>query len=374
MAGISTDSFFKLKRNSSEIKSEIFVKYFKFWCGVLLFAQKYKTIDQLLYIDLFSGPGRYANGDSSTPIKILDSVIASKNSQIDLDKSVRTFFNDEKKKLVDTLEKHISSLTYFNQLTHKPVILNKSVSKDLLSQLLRKGVPSLTFIDPFGYSYSMEILLNSVKEWGSDLFMLFNINRIRAAIMNPVVEGLMNEIFQQELQVIRSYYAKETNPYKREEFIISKFENLFKNRGYLVFKFRIYFPSKDQTSHYLYLVSKVKLAYLKIKEIMKIYSDYQPDGVPLFSANTPQQNPIFYPELEDFSIHHLERDLISKKSIFNNKTVEIIYSDHCINTNYIKENYKSAFANLHNNGKIKILNIQLKESSKLTYTSTIIFN
>lgn len=373
MTAISTESFFKVKRNTSEIKSEILVKYFKFWCGVLLFAQKYKKINELVYIDLFAGPGRYENGSASTPIKIIDSIIASSNKPIDFNKSVKTFFNDEKRRLVGELERNIKSLPYYNDLINKPVILNQSASKELLNVLLQKGIPSLTFIDPFGYSYSMSMLLNSVKEWGSDLFMLFNINRIRAAIKNPLVEELMNEIFDQELPEIRKFYEKEKNPSKREEFIISKFENIFRSKGFLVFKFRVSFPEKHQTSHYLYLVTKVQLAYLKIKEIMKLYSDYQPDGVPLFSANS-KQDPIFYPEVEKFSISHLQNNLIKHKKRYNNRTVEHIFEEHSINTNYIKENYKNALSNLFEDGKITVTNPKFKNSEKLMYTSIIIFN
>jgi len=372
MAGISTDEFFKSKRDTSEIKSEILVKYFKFWCGVLLFAQKFRIIDKLLYIDLFSGPGRYQNGEPSTPVKILESIIASNGRPIDLNKAVKTFFNDEKKNLIKTLDKNILELPYYNDLLNKPVILNKSVNKDLLSELLEAKTPSLTFIDPFGYSYSMEMLLNSVKEWGSDLFMLFNINRIRAAINNPTVEDLMNEIFQDQLSTIRKFYKNEPNPRKREVFIIDKFEGLFKSKGYFVFKFRINFPDRNQTSHYLYLVTKVKLAYFKIKDIMKNYSDLQSDEVPLFSANS-RQDPIFFPEIEIYSVKKLSEYLLKKRNMVNNKSITSIYEEHSIGTNYVQENYKQAITNLWNQGAIDLIDPKGKVAKKVTYTSTIRF-
>lgn len=187
MAGIQTEDFFREKRETSEIKSEILTKYFKFWCGVLLYGQKYRKIDNVLYIDLFSGPGYYEDLQPSTPIKILNSIINSDGQKIDLNKSVKTFFNDSKKKLINQLDVNISNLEYYPKLINKPVLLNESANIELLNSLLKKGIPSLTFIDPFGYTFSMKMLLACVKDWGSDLFMLFNLNRIRAAIMNSTV-------------------------------------------------------------------------------------------------------------------------------------------------------------------------------------------
>jgi len=372
MAAIKTEDFFKKKRNTSEIKSEVFVKYFKFWCGVLLYAQKFKRIEELLYIDLFAGPGYYENSnDASTPIKILDSIYQSNGTNIDLNKAVKTFFNDEEKKLIEKLDHNISSLKYYKELINKPVLLNEPASKNLLSSLLQQKTPSLTFIDPFGYSYSMEMLLQAVREWGSDLFMLFNINRIRAAINNKSVEGLMNEIFQHELNVIKDYYNQETNPTKREEYILERFEKLFKDKGYYLFKFRINFPDKNQTSHYLYLVSKVRLAYFKIKDIMKVYSEYQPDGVPIFAVNV-KSNPIFYPDMVKYSIQNLENDLMLNINNYVNKTIEMIYEEHSINTNYIKGNYKQAIENLWNDKKIGLLDSRGKESKRITYNCTIL--
>lgn len=371
MTGISIENFFNTKRNTSEIKSEVFVKYFKFWCGVLLFAQKFKKIEKLLYIDLFSGPGLYnEKNEPSTPIKILDSIISSNGKDIDLNKSVHTFFNDQNKALIDQLDSNIKNLSYFSELLNKPVLLNKSVNSELLQTLLEKGTPSLTFIDPFGYTYSMEMLLHSVKDWGSDLFMLFNVNRIRAAIKNPKVEVLMNEIFQNRLKEIKEFYINEKSPRRREEFILHIFEELFTKKGYFVFKFKINFVNKNQTSHYLYLVSKVKLAYFKIKDIMKDYSDYQPDGVPIFAANS-KKAPMFFPDIERYSILNLEIDLLEKIQRFKNTTIKEIYEEHSINTNYIKSNYKQAIDNLWKKNKIVLIDIKGKDAKKITYTCKI---
>jgi len=71
MPGISLSDFFKEKRSASEIKSEILNEYFKAWAAILLKGQKYKKIEKILYVDLFSGPGLY---DCNSPLYTLTKV------------------------------------------------------------------------------------------------------------------------------------------------------------------------------------------------------------------------------------------------------------------------------------------------------------
>ena len=373
MSGISLSNFFKKKRKTSEIKSEVLNEYFKAWAAILLKGQKYRKIKTLLYVDLFSGPGLYDDESPSTPIKILNSINQSKGLYIDFDKSVKTFFNDKSEKLANDLKKNIENLPYYNEITHKPIIANEPASQKMLEKQLQSSNPSLTFIDPLGYNYTQKMLLYSVKNWGSDLFMLFNFNRIRAAIRNKKVKQNMMGIFATHYDQILEFDKKEQTPYKREEFIIKIFKKIFEDRGYFILKFRVNFPDKNQTSHYLFFISKVNLAITRAKEIMTKYSDMQDDGVPLFGANI-KQDPIFFPSLCEFSIQKLSEIILVNKSSFNNKTIEEIYREHNYNTNYVKQNYKDAVEILKNNNKIAIFDTREKLTKRITYTAKIKFN
>ena len=114
MPGISLSDFFREKRNASEIKSEILTEYFKAWAAILLVGQQYQQINKLLYLDLFSGPGLYDDGEPSTPIKILDCINNSKGKSIDFDKHVQTIFNDKTDKIVTKLKSNIEGLEYYD--------------------------------------------------------------------------------------------------------------------------------------------------------------------------------------------------------------------------------------------------------------------
>ncbi len=352
-------------------------KYFNAWCGILLHGQKFKKINTVLYIDLFSGPGYYKDGEPSTPIKILKSIHDSTGRTIDLNKCVKTFFNDSTKSVVESLRNNINNLPYYDDLYHVPLVLNEKANQRLLENLMNDHCPSLTFIDPFGYSFSQQMLLHSVKNWGSDLFMLFNVNRIRSAVLNDNVNKLMEEIFGHRINLIREYYAREKRPKKREDFIIETFENVFKERKYLTFKFRINFPNKNQTSHYLFFVSKARIAYTRIKEIMAKYSDFQEDGVPLFGANLRQLR-ILVPEYHrylDYSIIKLTEIIYKNKNLFEGKSIHQIFESHHIGTNYIRENYKAAIENLREQGLVILVDAKSGKSiNKITYTSIAKFS
>tara|TARA_B100000949_G_scaffold174878_1_gene155622 strand:+ start:1464 stop:2585 length:1122 start_codon:yes stop_codon:yes gene_type:complete len=373
MPGISLSDFFKEKRTASEIKSEILNEYFKAWAAILLKGQQYRTIKTLLYVDLFSGPGLYDDGKPSTPIKILNSINQSKGQFIDFDKAVKTFFNDKSEKLANDLKNNIESLPYYNNITHKPVIANEPASQKILEEYLQSSNPSLTFIDPLGYNYTQNMLLYSVKNWGSDLFMLFNFNRIRAAIRNKKVKQNMKGIFASYYDQILEFYKKEERPHEREEFIIKTFQKIFEDRGYFILKFKVNFPNRNQTSHYLFFISKVHLAIARAKEIMTKYSDTQKDGVPLFGANI-KQDPMFFPSLCKYSVQKLSETILQNPSSFNHKTIEEVYREHNYSTNYVKQNYKDAIEILINNNKITLFDKKGNPTKRITYTAKIKFN
>jgi len=64
-------SFFEESREQSQVKATIVAKYFWAWAKVILPTAK-KQGGRIAYIDLFAGPGRYKDGTSSTPLKVLE--------------------------------------------------------------------------------------------------------------------------------------------------------------------------------------------------------------------------------------------------------------------------------------------------------------
>ena len=202
---------------------------------------------------------------------------------------------------------------------------------------------------------------------------MFNFNRIRAAIRNKKVKQNMKGIFASYYDQILEFYKKEERPHEREEFIIKTFQKIFEDRGYFILKFKVNFPNRNQTSHYLFFISKVHLAIARAKEIMTKYSDTQKDGVPLFGANI-KQDPMFFPSLCKYSVQKLSETILQNPSSFNHKTIEEVYREHNYSTNYVKQNYKDAIEILINNNKITLFDKKGNPTKRITYTAKIKFN
>ena len=60
------DPFFDVPHPASITKARIVAKYFVAWAGIM--APQH---DKIAYLDLFSGPGAYADGTPSTPLRVM---------------------------------------------------------------------------------------------------------------------------------------------------------------------------------------------------------------------------------------------------------------------------------------------------------------
>ncbi|MHC2992309.1 hypothetical protein OB13_12160 [Pontibacter sp. HJ8] len=372
MAAIETSDFFKKERKASEIKSEILGPCFEVWCGIVLSGQQAQVVNPVLYLDLQAGQGYAEDGAPAIPVKVLQSLYKTTGSRFDLNKSVKTFFSDADKSVATQLEAQIGNLPFHRELIHKPVILQEEADAELLKQLLEEGHPAFTFLDPFESSFSQEMLLQFLKQPGSDFLQLFQPDSMRAALKNKAIDSLMQEIFGDRLDRIKEFNKGTRDGEKREAFLSESFEGIFRDKGYYTFTFRINFPDKKQTSHYLLFASRSDLAYTRVKELMLKYSDYQEDGVPLFGANLKQQQMALFHEHYAYSIESLAKDLSQKAALYNNVALQRIYEKHNLGTQFSLENYKVAYEKLMKSGKVRFYNPKTGQSvSKLTYTSLI---
>jgi three-Cys-motif partner protein len=373
MATVDINEFFKTQRDTSEIKAEILNEYFKAWSNTLLQGQRYRSDHALAFIDLYAGDGSSEKGSPAVPVKILNSIFGSAD-KFNLNKIVRTFFNDEKPTVASKLKTNLENLPYYQELTHKPVMLNEALNFSLLAKLLGNSTPALLYTDPFGYDFSQQMLSQSLKRWGMDVFMLFTPAKMRAAIQNVGDKDILTDIFSAEkLASIKDFCERYQDAGQREDFMVDTLEDVFKEKEYKTFRFKISLPKKNQTSHYLFFVSKNDSAYMKMKELMLMYSDYQEDGVPLFGANIKHQLSLFQEQYK-FSIKNLISELSEKVSFYNQLPLDSIYRHHNIGTNYIRGNYLEAFEELRKEGVIEAINpVSRKPMRKVAFTSLIFY-
>jgi three-Cys-motif partner protein len=373
MALANTNDFFKRKRNASQIKSEVLIPFVEAWFSSLQ-SSVAGPVSSALYLDLAVGVTNDNTASSAIPVGLLQTIYKSRGSRLDLNKSVETYFYDPDTSALATLREELAAQSSYDELVHKPVVLEDETAIALLQERLASDTPALAFLDPFADNFTQQMLLQlAAKE--TDLFMLFEFGSLDKVVKSRKVDSLVQEVFGECLDQIKAYYKTQRDAAKREDFAVNQFEAVFRDKGYTVFLFRINLPDKKQSSHYLLFATKVELAYNKLKETMLRYSDCQEDGVPLFGANLQHQQMTLFQEHYKFSIEGLMKELVQNARLYNNMALQQVYEKHSIGTHYILENYKQAYERLLRLGKVRFINPKTGQViTKPTYTSKIRYN
>lgn len=350
------NSFFEESREQSRVKSAIVAKYFEAWARVMIGAQnKYRKNDdhRIAYIDLFAGPGRFSDGTTSTPLLVLEKAIQDEVMR----QRLVTIFNDKDKNNTNSLSEAIDRLPGVDTLKYRPRVSTHDVGENIVKMFEKmRLVPTLFFVDPWGYKGLSLRLVNSViKDWGCDCIFFFNYNRINMGLNNDAVREHMNALFgEEQADVLRTRLAPLT-PTQRELTIVEGLCRALRKLGpEYVLPFRFKDDHGSRTSHHLIFVSKSFRGYEIMKEIMAKESSDADQGVASFVYNpvdarmAAQQQLLFELSrpLDDLG------DMLLKEFTGQNLTMHQIYERHNVNRPYTKKNYKQVLVQLEEQGKI----------------------
>ena len=367
------NSFFEEQKEQSLVKSTIVSKYFNVWSNVIISTQKrYPQYSQkIMYIDLFAGPGRYKDGTQSTPLIVLTNAIENQ----DLRERLVTIFNDKDENNSQELEKTIAEINGIETLKYKPEVYNDEVGEEIVKMFENMNlIPTLFFVDPWGYKGLSLRLVNSViKDWGCDAIFFFNYTRINMGVNNKAVAEHMEALFGKERALLLRDKLVDKKSQERELFIIEELCQALKEYGAeFILPFRFKNDRGKRTSHHLIFVSKHFRGYEIMKDIMARESSKNTQGVPSF-----EYNPADFLSRQSFlfmlsrPLDDLKNDLMIK---FEGQrlTMQEIYQRHNVNTPYIKKNYKDVLCELYNEGSIKAINSNGKPPRKDTFGDNII--
>jgi three-Cys-motif partner protein len=343
------NEFFDESTEQSQVKATIVSKYFWAWANVIMPTAAKIREGKIAYLDLFAGPGRYKDGSKSTPILILEKAVADPKMR----DMLVTVFNDKDEDHQHDLEKTIAEIPGIETLRYKPVVLNDEVGEDMVKHFESvKLIPTLFFVDPWGYKGLSLKLVNSVlKDWGCDCIFFFNYNRINMGLSNPIVTEHMNALFGTErAEELRKELAS-LNPEVRELRIVEELcRSLGAGTGRYVLPFRFRSAAGSRTSHHLIFVSKHFRGYEIMKDIMAKESSTHDQGVPSFEYSLADER---FPLLFELArpLDDLEQTLTR---IFAGRrlTMKAIYTSHNVGTPYIARNYKDALLKLEAAGRI----------------------
>jgi len=346
----SGDNFFGKQTAASDVKSRIVTKHFESWSRIVL-PGALKAGQKIAYMDLYCGPGSYEDGTKSTPLLILEKVIATPALQTHL----VTVFNDKKAASITKLQADAAKLPGIASLKNPPIFLNEKVSPETESLFTGAKMPSFTFIDPFGYMGLTRGLINAVvtKTWGCDCIFFFSyssINRALSAkgIFTEHMQGLFGSDRAAKLEGrMQEIQGSDRNqPYQREEIIIDALTEALQelNRGGVYVRpFR--FKKGPRTSHMLVFVTTHAKGYRVMTDIMAKEGFIDGKGLAHFTHYTkpPPSNRLIYHEF-----NMLKRGLCDRNA-GRTMTMLDIFLDH---RQYSATSYKDALNELEAENRI----------------------
>ncbi|MEQ9000253.1 MAG: three-Cys-motif partner protein TcmP [Coleofasciculus sp. B1-GNL1-01] len=354
---MNNSSFFDEQKEQSLVKARIVEKYFWAWAKVIIGFLKQKEQKQkskskklkLAYIDLFAGPGRYQDGSESTPLRVLETAIR----EPDFRERLITLFNDADANNTQSLQNNIQSIHNINKLKNKPIVINHEIGEEIVQRFEQvKLVPTLFFVDPWGYKgLSLQLINSVVKNWGCDCIFFFNYNRINMGLGNDAVKNHINALFGEERASELREKLQILKPANKEIAIVEEICEALKDMGgEYVLPFRFRHENGNRTSHHLIFVSKHVRGYEIMKEIMAKESSTTEQGVPSFEYNPATK---FQPLLFELSRPLDElTDMLLDEFAGQTMTMIEVYQRHHIGKGYIKKNYKDALLKLEAKGKI----------------------
>jgi three-Cys-motif partner protein len=347
---MARQSFFDEQKEQSLIKARIVEKYFWVWAKVVIpTVKKSSSNPRIAYIDLFAGAGRYKDGSKSTPVKVLETAIADP----DMKNMLVAIFNDADTENVKSLQHAIDSIPGIESLKCRPQVLNHEIGDNVVKTFQeRRLIPTLFFVDPWGYKgLSLKLINSVVKDWGCDCIFFFNYNRINMGLGNDAVEEHMNALFGQ----VRADHVRETlkslGPEERESSVVEAIcEALKEMGGQYVLPFRFRHESGNRTSHHLIFVSKHVRGYEIMKGIMAKESSERTQGVASLEYNPATlRQPLLFELIRP--LDELESMLLDQFS-GRSMTMKEVYDQHHVGKPYISANYKAALGNLEAQNKI----------------------
>ena len=343
-----SSSFFDESQEQSQVKTEIVTKYFWAWAKVIIPSQK-KRGNKIAYIDLFAGPGRYRDGTRSTPLLILEAATRDP----DMRDMLVTMFNDKDSNSTQMLNQAIKSVQNIESLKYTPRVYNEEVGAEIVKLFEQmRLVPTLFFVDPWGYKGLSLRLINSVlKNWGCDCIVFFNYNRINMGLHNEAVKEHIDALFGESRGDRLRQQLETLTPFERELAIIEALvKALMGMGGRYVLPFRFRNSCGNRTSHHLIFISKNSKGYGIMKEIMAKESSSVEQGVPSFEYNPATRNQPLLLELSRplDELADMLLDCFAGRSM----TMLEIYDQHNIGRRYIRSNYKGVLLKLEGEGKV----------------------
>jgi three-Cys-motif partner protein len=178
-------------------KHEILGRYLQAWQAILTHG----GFQDLVYIDGFSGPGRYSGGEDGSPIIALKNALALHQRQQNIPRLLFLFVEEDLERarmleeIVDSLERpdrirvRVAAGQTFEEAFSKFVGFYESKGKKL--------PPTFAFIDPFGWTGASFSIVKKIMSYPScEVLMNFMYEEINRFISPPQEKKTAEALFE----------------------------------------------------------------------------------------------------------------------------------------------------------------------------------
>ena len=353
-------NFFEKQTLSSKVKANIVSEYFPKYCSIII---KKHVPEKIGYLDLFSGPGMYEDGNPSTPILIARNCMKDE----DLKNRVWMVFNDKcySEQLKENFNKEFPEGTfkYKPHFGHSTVGESQEIN-DFIVKNTCKGrfneQPSVLFIDPWGYKgIETNVLSQFLSYWGNELFIFINSKRINPALENDKFEEPMRCLFPNSYDKVKVDIRNKRTVSERLQFIIDnlgkEYEALLKSRVYYTaFKFQE--EDIETTSHFILHLSKNKRGFDLVKQIYNDFANVGTifDGVNTYTFDVKKiTNPV--EELFDTNSENIDalKNMLLEEYKGRTITSYDLFEEHQKNCLYSRSHYVKALRRLVEEGAVE---------------------
>lgn len=291
----TTAKFYESPSDKSKVKTLIVTEFLKAYFQIINRSVA-KGKKEIIYIDLFCGPGKFEDGQPSTPLALLDTVNSFED---ELRRKIRIVFNDENRNYINKLKKIVDNHEVVQKLNYDIEVTNHCAGDVNIKAYTSKKCPIFSFIDPWGYKgVSVTQTWELVRNIGSDCVLFFNSNRFIMDINKESQLCHLESIFGNQLSEVKKLVNNNSVDQKNKaqrvvEFFSKNLLNKVANLGYpgyqlYVLPFGFEADDKDKISHHILFITKNHKAIVEMKKVMVKHSNTNHTSLSYDSKNQLQ--------------------------------------------------------------------------------------
>ena len=336
-------------------KHKILRQYLDAWFPILGRHNK-----RLVYLDGFSGPGRYTGGDPGSPVVALESALTHRAQ---LTAELVFLFIEERIDRADFLDREIAKL---HCPRHFRIAVERGSFADTTGKILdgldsagSQLAPTFVLVDPFGFSgIPYALIQRLLAKSRCEVLITFMVDSINRWLTHPdeSIKAHIVETFGTDEAIGVANEPKDR---------VTALKNLYQRQLNKAARFVRYFELRDRNDrvvYYLFFATNNPLGHLKMKEAMwKV----DPLGDFTFSDSTDPNQQILFPSAPAAPLCVILASEFRAAGQVTVGVVETYVQDH---TGYLGKHMREALTELESTGRLQVAELKTDQKKRRART------